>query len=121
MDSQSLRAQTPPLAGEWAVSKGSKSESIINGSSSLVQSQGLTQFKVPHSNHLVVQIFSHLKCPHLCPHLNNHPLSNHHKLHHFPQHKNHPFPPPSHHLFNPLVYKLPRLLRLSQEWEALKT
>merc|ERR1719310_2038720 len=40
MDSQSLRAQTPPLAGEWAVSKGSKSESIINGSSSLVQSQG---------------------------------------------------------------------------------
>merc|ERR1719244_1471399 len=41
MDSQSLRAQTPPLAGEWAVSKGSKSESIINGSSSLVQSQGI--------------------------------------------------------------------------------
>merc|ERR1711915_783347 len=41
MDSQSLRAQTPPPAGEWAVSKGSKSESIINGSSSLVQSQGI--------------------------------------------------------------------------------
>jgi len=38
MDSQSMRAQTPPLAGEWAVSKGSKS--ISNGSSSLVQTQG---------------------------------------------------------------------------------
>jgi len=41
MDSQSLRAQTPPLAGEWAVSKGSKSQTsqmqISNGSSSLMQ------------------------------------------------------------------------------------
>jgi len=40
MDSQSMRAQTPPLAGEWAVSKGSKSEFVANGSSSLVQTHG---------------------------------------------------------------------------------
>jgi hypothetical protein len=41
MDSQSMRAQTPPLAGEWAVSKGN----IANGSSSLVQSQGSREIK----------------------------------------------------------------------------
>merc|ERR1719341_2599645 len=40
MDSQTMRAQTPPLAGEWAVSKGSKSEMVANGSSSLVQTHG---------------------------------------------------------------------------------
>merc|ERR1711874_425256 len=41
MDSQSMRAQTPPLAGEWAVSKGN----LANGSSSLVQSQGSREIK----------------------------------------------------------------------------
>merc|ERR1711892_913160 len=40
MDSQGMRAETPPLAGEWAVSKGSKSEFTANGSSSLVQTHG---------------------------------------------------------------------------------
>merc|ERR1739838_126319 len=40
MDSQTMRAETPPLAGEWAVSKGSNSEFTANGSSSLVQTQG---------------------------------------------------------------------------------
>merc|ERR1739838_25080 len=40
MDSQTMRAQTPPLAGEWAVSKGSNSEFVANGSSSIVQTQG---------------------------------------------------------------------------------
>merc|ERR1711936_1301819 len=40
MDSQTMRAQTPPLAGEWAVSKGSNSESMANGSSSIVRAQG---------------------------------------------------------------------------------
>merc|ERR1712128_369131 len=40
MDSQGMRAETPPLAGEWAVSKGSNSEFTANGSSSLVQTQG---------------------------------------------------------------------------------
>ena len=40
MDSQTMRAQTPPLAGEWAVSKGSKSEFTSNGSSSIVQTEG---------------------------------------------------------------------------------
>merc|ERR1711892_856178 len=40
MDAQGMRAETPPLAGEWAVSKGSNSEFTANGSSSLVQTQG---------------------------------------------------------------------------------
>merc|ERR1711892_387729 len=40
MDSQGMRAETPPLAGEWAVSKGSNSEFTANGSSSLVQIHG---------------------------------------------------------------------------------
>merc|ERR1711970_900022 len=40
MDSQTMRAQTPPLAGEWAVSKGSNSESMANESSSIVRAQG---------------------------------------------------------------------------------
>merc|ERR1740128_1264045 len=40
MDSQGMRAETPPLAGEWAVSKGSNSEFTANGSSSLVQTHG---------------------------------------------------------------------------------
>merc|ERR1719228_2617137 len=43
MDSQTMRAQTPPLAGEWAVSKGA--QSISQGSSSLVQSQGSREMK----------------------------------------------------------------------------
>merc|ERR1712002_52579 len=38
IDSQTMRAQTPPLAGEWAVSKGA--QSVSHGSSSLVQTQG---------------------------------------------------------------------------------
>merc|ERR1711892_1380527 len=40
MDAQGMRAEAPPLAGEWAVSKGSKSEFTANGSSSLVQTHG---------------------------------------------------------------------------------
>merc|ERR1712179_421789 len=43
MDSQTMRAQTPPLAGEWAVSKGA--QSISHGSSSLVQTQGSREMK----------------------------------------------------------------------------
>merc|ERR1719431_1200669 len=43
VDSQTLRAQTPPLAGEWAVSKGA--QSVSHGSSSLVQSQGSREMK----------------------------------------------------------------------------
>merc|ERR1712025_176306 len=43
IDSQTMRAQTPPLAGEWAVSKGA--QSISQGSSSLVQTQGSREMK----------------------------------------------------------------------------
>merc|ERR1712168_1762323 len=45
VDSQTLRAQTPPLAGEWAVSKGA--QSVSHGSSSLVQTQGSREMKSP--------------------------------------------------------------------------